>query len=493
MYYADVGSEEQKAEIQQQWENGTQRVIVCSSAFGLGINQPDVRFVGHVGPIYDIESYGQESGRAGRDGQPSEAIMILGPGRQRALQQQYERRRRAPTRSPAIITDQDRMRVKLAKAEQFVSGISCRRVWLDQELDGRTNRIRCEEGEQRCNVCIEDDRIMTESDALREAYIAQQENKAHRRGVETCDSGVGLMSSISTSNLPSSPPVCPLPLPISTSASRVSNDLSIPFPTIRSEPTNRHTSSPPISSKAHKGQIQTIISTSDPACGSPSSVESFDRGFTTDVAPIDRFVFQHQQEQQQSGRAYTQSQNISQSREVYDLERELEWWVEQCPLCVILGLQERHTQHTLRECNHPEADGAREAWFEMSTSMKPAKPGQPGKFAPYSCCFECFVPQSICQKWQPQESGRGRWKGTGQACQFRDIIMPVVVCMFREGSSEVYEKYNQWMTECRISSNNAEDVLRWFGQKVVWGGIEGSKLCQVFWEFAKIFHYKRDI
>jgi superfamily II DNA/RNA helicase len=72
MYFADVGSEKQKAYIQQQWENASQRVMICSNAFGLGIDQPDVRVVGHVGPIHDIENYGQESGRAGRDGQASE-------------------------------------------------------------------------------------------------------------------------------------------------------------------------------------------------------------------------------------------------------------------------------------------------------------------------------------------------------------------------------------------------------------------------------------
>ena len=68
--------------------------MVASNAFGLGIDRPDVRAVIHVGPIYKIADYGQESGRAGRDGQASEAIIIVGEGQQEALQKHHARLRR---------------------------------------------------------------------------------------------------------------------------------------------------------------------------------------------------------------------------------------------------------------------------------------------------------------------------------------------------------------------------------------------------------------
>ncbi|MEH7455592.1 RecQ family ATP-dependent DNA helicase, partial [Gottfriedia acidiceleris] len=76
-YYHGGMEHEQRILIQQQFIQNQIDIIVCTSAFGMGINKPNVRFVIHYQYPSNIENYLQEIGRAGRDGEPSIAILIV--------------------------------------------------------------------------------------------------------------------------------------------------------------------------------------------------------------------------------------------------------------------------------------------------------------------------------------------------------------------------------------------------------------------------------
>jgi superfamily II DNA helicase RecQ len=153
-YYREVGDREEKEEIMGRWQRGDGRVIVATNASGLGIGEPNVRAVIHAGNIYHIEHYSQEGGRGGRDGNRSEAVVIIPAGKQESLQKKQAQARRQPWKIKSWVTSEaEERQVEWDKVERFLSGEKCRRIYLDQEMDGRVDRERCEEGEEQCDCC----------------------------------------------------------------------------------------------------------------------------------------------------------------------------------------------------------------------------------------------------------------------------------------------------------------------------------------------------
>ena len=127
-YHKAVG----KATMLADFMAGKQRVIVATSALGMGVDIPDIRCIVHMDWPRTILDYAQESGRAGRDGFKSEAIII---GQKRDERQTNDKQ-----------TAKERELVA-----RYIEGenglIGCRRRILDGYLDGR-ERVGCEEGEE---------------------------------------------------------------------------------------------------------------------------------------------------------------------------------------------------------------------------------------------------------------------------------------------------------------------------------------------------------
>ena len=148
-----------RSEHQARFQREEGVVVVATIAFGMGIDKPDVRFVAHLDLPKSIEGYYQETGRAGRDGQPADAWMAYGLAdvvQQRRLIEMSE-------------AGDAHKRVASAKLEALLGlceTAGCRRVRLLQYFGEASGPCG------NCDTCLEPPQTWDATDAARKALSA---------------------------------------------------------------------------------------------------------------------------------------------------------------------------------------------------------------------------------------------------------------------------------------------------------------------------------
>ncbi|KAL8300987.1 hypothetical protein RB593_003818 [Gaeumannomyces tritici] len=356
-YHRNVGTAEKKREIVRQLKEGRQQVFTATNALGLGVDAPTIRVVVHVGVVRRLRDYAQESGRAGRDGAASEAIIV------KAARQDRRGRAIKETAEQAAERGVERAMWEFTETE------GCVRVVLDREMDGREDREGCEKGEQACYRCGESG----------EDGDMEGGGDVGRDGEGEGDIGyVGIDGE---------------------------DDVDI-----------------------FRGRAQ-------------------------------RKMYGWQERIRQAGEVL----------EVVRLEEIMESWSSCCVWCR-LRRTEGSGDHRVEGCRAEGAEDARRAIERLQGDIR---------WEAYSGCFDCGMPQAVCRRFEEVGSTGGFRRKEDGWCQHAGVLVRAVAVMWLAMAEEADEWFRGQMEGWGIKwEGDVEQVTRWMGRKIRWGGLESNEMCR---------------
>lgn len=166
-YHAGLPDEERSGN-QDAFIRDEIRVICATTAFGMGISKPDIRFVAHADLPKSLEQYYQEIGRAGRDGLPARALLLFAYGdamKIRSLISQGNSDENQEAKDNALVAE-----ASLREMLRYAESSSCRRATILAHFGEKYVKPEGLSGCSSCDVCSGITDVGAEEDVTIQAY-----------------------------------------------------------------------------------------------------------------------------------------------------------------------------------------------------------------------------------------------------------------------------------------------------------------------------------
>jgi superfamily II DNA helicase RecQ len=415
-----VGTAEDKQKIVRQLTSGEQQVFTATNALGLGVDAPTIRAVVHVGTVRQIRQYAQESGRGGRDGKKSEAIIMRGYW----------------TRNGRRVFGKFGEDVE-KEMQGLIGGEGCMRAVLDEAMDGVERTGGCEGDEVACQRCREAREI------LGEEWVEEEEEVVEEVVEGVDEEGIEVEAE--------------------TEERRGEERKAEERRAEERRAEERR------AEERRAEERRTEVRREE-----ARMVEEPDETDETD---------EEEQERERRRSAFmraSKERGRDQAMSVVKLEELMDEWQEGCQLCRARG--RGRGNHELEQCQDEMADRARWQWELMKKSWQ--------KVA-FSCCYECWLPQDVCESFEWKMHNGGNYKIAGKACQYKGLIGKVFVAACVVKSTDVWLLVGGKLWEDGVETGDEvlesmelliRDTTKWMGQKRRWGGIEGNHLSWIIKE-----------